>query len=94
MGNILKNNKIDIQIRVRTLKCYIWSTLLHGCESWTVSKNMEARIKAAEMWFYRRMLRIFWVARISNGEVLKRAGMKKELLEVICKRQLSFLGHI
>ena len=30
----------------------------------------------------------------SNEEVLKRVGGKRELLTVICKRQLSFLGHI
>ena len=52
---------------------------------------MEARLKAAEMWFYRRMLRISWTARISNEEVLERAGRIRELLEVICERQLSFL---
>ena len=47
-----------------------------------------------EMWFYRRMLRIFWTSRISKEEVLERAGMKGELLEDLCKRRLSFFGHI
>ena len=46
------------------------------------------------MWFYCRLLRISWTSRISNEEVLERAGIKRELLELICKRQHSFLGHI
>ena len=37
------------------------STLLYGCETWTVSKTMKARLQAAEMWFYRRMLKVCWV---------------------------------
>ena len=39
---------------MRLLKCYVWSTLLYGCESWTISKRMESQLEAAEMCFHGR----------------------------------------
>ena len=55
---------------------------------------MRRKLEAAEMWFYRRMLRIPWTARVTNQEVLERMGVAREMMTVIRKRQLGFLGHI
>ena len=79
---------------MRILKAYVWSVLLFGCESWTISKEMRKRLEAAEMWFLRRMLRIPWTARRTNVEVLQMARTKRELMATIRKRQLGFLGHL
>ena len=46
------------------------------------------------MWFYRRMMRIPWTARVTNVEVLRRAGVGRCLVQKIRRRQLQFLGHI
>ena len=39
-----------------------------------INKVMEKRLKAAEMWFFRKMLRISWVQKVRNGEVLKKVN--------------------
>ena len=44
------------------------------------------------MWFIRRILRVPWTARRTNEEVLQMAGVKRELMTQIRKRQLGFLG--
>ena len=53
------------------LKAYIWSILVHGCECWTLAKDLERRLEAAEMWCIRRRMKIPWtekeVKRRSNG---------------------------
>ena len=67
-------------------KAYVWSVILFGCECWTISREMRKRIEAAEMWFIRRMLRIPWTARMTNQEVLWRAGVRRELITVIRRR--------
>ena len=56
--------------------------------------EIENRIGAAEMWFLRRILRISWVDKVTNEEVLRRAGMQRELIQHIRKRQMAFLGHV
>ena len=46
------------------------------------------------MWCLRRMLRVPWTAKMTNEEVLRRAGVDRELLKTIRQRQLQFLGHL
>ena len=91
---IVTNRSISINLRKRFIRAYIWSTLMYGCESWTISKEMERRIEAAEMWFFRRMLKISWTDRVSNEEVLNRAGAKREIMKMVRQRQMRFLGHV
>ena len=55
-----------------------------------VMKNLEA----AEHWFLRRMLRIPWTDKVSKCEVLRRAGVGKELMQDMISRQMTFLGHV
>ena len=92
--HIVTNRSISISLRRRFIKSYVWSTMLYGCEAWTINKDMEKRIEAAEMWFFRRMLKISWTDRVSNDVVLHRAGTKREIMKIIRQRQLRFLGHV
>ena len=42
------------------------ATLLYACESWTVSKHDEKRLRALEMKSYRRLLGISWKEKKTN----------------------------
>ena len=92
--NLVTNSKICIEIRKRFIKCYVWSVLLFGCETWTMGKEDEKRIQAMEMWLYRRMLKISWTEKKTNEEVLEMANSDREILGSIRGRQLRFVGHI
>ena len=94
MKNLLTNNGINMTTRVRALKTYVWSTLMYGSESWTLNREMKNKLKAVELWFYRRMLRVSWRDRMTNEEVLVRVGQRRSLLGEIRKRQMDFLGHV
>ena len=37
---VLTSRNIDMAVRIRVLKCYVWLTLLYGCEAWTFSSVM------------------------------------------------------
>ena len=54
---------------------------------------MMEEMEAGEMWVLRRMPRVSYADRLTNEEVSSRAGVQRELLAAITKRQLSFLGH-
>ena len=45
------------------------------------------------MWSYRRMLRVSYVDKVTNKEILRRVDMSSELLKTVEKRQAKFLGH-
>ena len=68
--NYFGTSKIGLDLRKRLSKCHIWSVLLYGCESWTVSKNTVNKLEEIEMWFWRRMVRISWIEKMTNEEVL------------------------
>ena len=82
MGKMLKNLSMNMKARVRILKCFVWSKLLYGCEAWTIRKDLKRKVDAAGMCFIRRILRIPWTDKVTNEEVLRRAGLKRELMDV------------
>ena len=94
MNKILTSKNIALDTRKRILQCYIWSTLLYGAETWTVSETMAKRLSAFEMWTYRRMLKISWTDKITNEEVLDRINVETRLLAKIQSKKLKYFGHI
>ena len=94
MANLITNSRISIDTRKRAVQTYVWSTLLYGCETWTVSKVMEKKLEAMEMWCWRRMLRVSWTERRTNVNILEAIGSRRELVPLLRKRQMTFLGHI
>ena len=94
MSLIFKNHNISMTTKHRVLKAYVWSVILYGCESWTITEDIRKKLEAAEMWFLRRMLRISWKEKKTNEEVLEQAETKRLLIRTIRKRQMQFLGHL
>ncbi|GFO17397.1 hypothetical protein PoB_004390200 [Plakobranchus ocellatus] len=60
----------------------------------TISKQIQNKLEATEMWFLRRMLRIPWTAKKTNERVLNEANKRRSLVRTIRKRQATFLGHM
>ena len=94
MRKLVTNRHIRIETRMRAIKAYIWSTLLYGCESWTIGKDMEKRLEAFEVWCWRRMMRVSWTERRTNESIFEEIGKERELLRTIRRRQMRFLGHV
>lgn len=46
------------------------------------------------MWLYRSMLKIQWIAHITNKEVLKRMNRELEIMHIIKSRKLEYLGYV
>jgi len=40
MEKVLTTRSISMPTKLHLLKCYVWSTLLYGCEDWTISNNI------------------------------------------------------
>ena len=94
MSKVLCDPKISFGTRYRVLKCYVWSTLLYGCETWVLKRECCRRLLAFEMWGLRKMLKIPWRDFVSNAEVLERAKCKRQLMTAIMKRKVAFFGHL
>ena len=93
MRNVLCCRSLKLSVRLKVLRCYVWSTLFYGCETWTLKVSMMNRLEAFEMWCYRRILRISWVDRVTNDEVLRRLHREREVLQIVKRRKLEYFGH-
>jgi hypothetical protein len=63
---------LELNIRRKIAKCYIWSIAFCGAETLTLRKVEQKCQKIFEMWCLRRMEKISWTDRVRNEEVLHR----------------------
>ena len=59
-----------------------------------MTKAIQNKQEAFEMWIYRRMMRISWTEHKSNEEVLETTISKRSLIATIKKRKLQYFGHL
>ena len=93
LKNIWKNRGISNILKIKLIKVLIWPVMLYGSEAWTLRKAEKDKIEAAEMWFYRRLLRIKWTGKRTNESILKELSVQRQLLVEIDKRRLRYVGH-
>ena len=67
--------------------------VMYGCESWTVKKAERQRIDAFELWYWRRLLRVPWIARRSNQSILREISPGCSLEGMMLKLKLQYFGH-
>ena len=80
--------------KVRLVKAMVFPVVMYGCESWTEKKAEHQRIYAFELWFWRRLLRVPWIARISNQSILKEISPEYSLDGLMLKLKLQYFGHL
>ena len=66
---------------------------MYGCESWTTMKSEHQRNDAFELWWWRRLLRVPWTARISNQSILKEISPGYSLEGLMLKLKLQYFCH-
>jgi hypothetical protein len=57
---------LDLNIRKKLLKCYIFVIALYGAESWKLQKVDQKYLEIFEMRCWRRMEKTLWVYRTKN----------------------------
>jgi hypothetical protein len=86
--------KLDLNLRKKLVKCYIWSMALCGAETWTLRKMDQKYLGSCEMWCWRRMEKISWTDRVRNKEVLHRVKEERNIVLTIKRRKANWIGHI
>ena len=85
---------LDLELRKKLVKCYIWSIALYGAETGTLRAVDQKHLESFEMWCWRRMDKIIWIDRVRNEEVLLRVDEQRYILHEISKRKAKWFGHI
>jgi len=90
----LFTSKLDLNLRKKLIKCYIWSMALYGAETWTLRAADQKYLESFEMWYWRRMEKIRWTDHVRNEGVLLRVNEQRNILHEIRKRKANCIGHI
>ena len=91
---IWKSKAITLETKLSILKTCVFSTMLYGCETWTVTKRYESRILSFERKCYRKILRIGWTQKVTNEELYRKIQLAETLLQKVIQRKLRLFGHI
>ena len=89
----LMRGKLKLDLKKRIVKALIWSGVLYGLETWTMTKEDVNRLEAFEMWIWRRILKIRWTEHKTNEDVLKTVDEERTLVNTIRRRQKNWIGH-
>ena len=71
LDSILKTRDIALPTNVCLVKAMVFPVVMYACEIWTIKKAKRQRIDTFELWLWRRLLRVPWIARKSNQSILK-----------------------
>ena len=94
LDSILKSRDITLPTKVRLVKAMVFPVVMYECESWIVKKAVHRRIDAFEVWCWRRLLRVPWMARKSNQSILKEISPGCSLEGLMLKLKLQYFGHL
>jgi len=89
----LFTSKLDLNLRKKLVKCYIWSMALYGAETWMLRAADQKYLVSFAMWCWRRMEKISWTNHVRN-KVLLRVNEQRNILREIRKWTANWIGHI
>ena len=92
--SMLKSRDITLPTKVHLVKAMDFPVVTYGCENWTIKKAQCQRIDAFELWCWKRLLRVPWIARKSNQSILKETSPEYSLEALMLKLTLQYFGHL
>ena len=94
LDSILKSSDIILPTKIDLVEAMVFPVVMYGCESCTIKKADRRRTDAFELWCWRRLLRVPWMARRSNQSILKEISPEYSLEGLMLKLKLRHFGHL
>ena len=94
LDSIVESKDITLPTKVRLVKAVVFPVVMYGCGSWTINKAELRIIDAFELWCWRRLLRVRWIARRSNQSILKEINPEYSLERLMLKLKFQYFGHL
>ena len=94
LDRVLKSEEITLPTKIHIVKAMVFPVVMYGCESWTGRKVEHWRTDAFKLWYWRRLLRVSWTARMLNQSVLKEINTRYSLEGLMLKLKLQYFGHL
>ena len=92
--SIFKSRNITLPTKVRLVKAMLFPVVMYGCESWTIKKAERRGIDAFELWCWRRLLWVPWIARRSSQWILKEISPEYSLEGLMLELKLQYFSYL
>ena len=79
--------------KIHLVKAMVFPVVMYGYESWTIKKAEHQRTGAFELWCWRRLLRVPWIARGSIQSILKEIIPEYSLESLMLKLKLQTFAN-
>ena len=95
---VWNDRSISLSCKIRLMRFLVTAIFLYACESWTLTEELQRRIRAMEMRCYCKILRISYQDHVTNDEVrakIKQAiGSHENFSTIVKRRKLKWHGHV
>ena len=92
LDSVLKSRDITLLTKVRIVKAVVFPVVTSSCENWTVKKAEHQRIDAFELWCWRRLLNVLWIAKRLSQSILREISPEYSLEGLLLKLKLQYFG--
>ena len=75
---------INEDLKMKLIRSLVWTVLTYGAEGWTLTKADEKRIESAELWIYRRILRVSWTEHRTDESIITDLNTTSPAASRIC----------
>ena len=93
MARVWTSPKLSVKTKMAVYNACVISTLLYGSETWTTYAGQERGLNSFHLRSIRRILGISWQDKVTNADVLSRAGLPT-MYTLLRQRRLRWLGHV
>ena len=87
------NHHVSMWVKRKVYHAIVLSTLLYGAEAWTVYRRQVKKLHAFMMRHLRSIMRITWMDKVTNKEILERTGLPS-MEGLLIKKNLQWTGHL
>ena len=95
---VWNDRSISLSSKIRMMRSLVTSIFLYACESWTLTTELQRRIKAMEMRCYHKLLHISYKDHVNNEEVRAKIQQAirphEDLLTIVRRRKVQWYGHV
>ena len=95
---VCNDRSISLSSKIRLMRSHVTSIFLYVCESWTLTAELQRRIRAMEIRCYCKILCISYKDNVTSEKVYVKIqqaiGPHEDLLITVKRRKLKWVGHV
>ena len=87
------NHHVSMRVKGKIYRAIVLSTLLYGAEAWTVYIRQVKKLHAFMLRHLRSIMRITWMDKVINKDILERTGLPS-MGYLLIRKNIRWTGHL